>query len=401
MLHTSYSKPRVLPINGTQDPTEIDRLQDLSVSSTFNRQKIEELGRKGLVAWKKQIPTMNMSARQYEYGSLEFYAQLANKPTSSTKVEFDEFNTSAVDVACYETNDTGAFLNTVWYNDYRLATFSVGIGDPESIVERNFSLVGENEKILKNDNKYLIYKEISGTTGADQTYTVDDPAPQLDPDASAQYLFRVLRVRAGVTTELTFGTDWSYDGADTLTINGQSYASDTLKAYYSATSYIATEEPFTANDADLSCINAESCSVYLVDSSNYVYRLQSVSADISFDRLDVKEIGNENVVKRGVRDVTTTLSLGRIVHEWTPEEVLRGVAGLDFGLINVRKYEDNFSLIIKMYSDPTKSTFKIGYKFTGLAPTGDDTGRPVNDYIQRGITLTGEEGFITTTESDL
>ena len=52
MIHSSYYRPRVLPVLADLAPGELDRLQDLSASSTLNRTKIEEIGRDGLIAEK-------------------------------------------------------------------------------------------------------------------------------------------------------------------------------------------------------------------------------------------------------------------------------------------------------------------------------------------------------------
>jgi len=400
LVHTSHFQPRIFPFKGTQDPTEIDRLQDMRADVTLNRTKIEEIGREGVVDWRKGSPAVTLSLTQLEYGSIEFFAQLANKAITSDKVESTEFKTSAVDIVGYKTDDDGNFLSSIWYPKFRLSGFGLNIGDPDALVERTFTLVGEDEITLKNDNKYFIYKSFTASGGSPETFSISDPTPSQDPDNSGQYLFRVVRVRGNTTTELTHGTDWSYDGAGTLTVNS-TQAGDVIKVYYSASTYISGQEPFVANDSDLSGILANSASIYLVDTSNYLYALQSVSIDVTFDRFDVKEVGNEDVIARGIRDTTVTITLGRILKQWTIEEVLRGVAGLDFGKIDIRKFQDELALIIKLYEDSDKSNFKIGYKFTGLAATGLGTGVALNDYVNRSATLTGESFFITTDESQL
>ena len=400
LIHSSYFRPKVNPVKSDENPTEIDRLQDFTGTITLNREKIREIGRDGIVDWRKFTPEVTLTLRQLEYGSLEFYNQLANKSLSSTKVEFKEFKTSMVDIAGYKTDDDGNFVSTIWYPKFRVSGISLAIGDPDALVERTFTLVGEDEITLQNDNKYLIFKKTNPGTGQDQTISISDPTVVADPDNSGAYLFRVGRIRSGTYTELTHGTDWSCDGTD-LTINGQSYSSDVIKYVYSASSYISGEEPFTENDSDAAGLTADSCSIYLVDTNNYVYKLQSVGIDVTFDRFDVKEIGNDDVVARGVRDRNISITLGRVLDQWTIEEILRGVAGLDFGKIDPRKFESNLTLIIKIYTSSTKSSFAIGYKFTDLAPTGLDAGVPLNDYLTRGVTLQCEDGAITTDENQL
>ena len=41
----------------------------------------------------------------------------------------------------------------------------------------------------------------------------------------------------------------------------------------------------------------------------------------------------------------------------------------------------------------------MGYKFTSLTPSDTTIDTPVNDYIKRNATLSGEQGFITADES--
>lgn len=401
MIHSSYFKPTIVPINGAdQNKAEIDRLQDMSASVTIDRSKIEEIGRKGIVDWRKGTPTVNLSLRQLEYGSLEFFRKLANLGSTVNTVDHEDFNTSQVDVSAYKTDDNGTFLGTVWYPGLRMSSFSISIGDPNALVERNFTLNCENEITLLNANKYLIYKAYTiTTTGLNRTVTISDPAPVADPDDSGAFLFRVVKVSGTTSTELN-DDEWSYDGASTLTINGSSSAGDLIKVWYSAGTYISGQDPFVQNDTDQASISADSASIYLA-SSNYLYKLQSCSFEVALSRFDLREIGKQDVVQRGVRDTTVSVSLGRILESYTIEEVLRGKAGQSYGKIDIRELSDNFSLIIKLYSDNTKTNFLMGYKVTDLAPVGKDLRAPLNDYIQVDNRLEGEEFFITTNEASL
>jgi hypothetical protein len=399
MINTSYYKPKYIPIGGAEAVAcEIDRLQDMTVPVTMDRTKIEEIGRDGIIDWRVGTPSASPSLRQLEYGSIEFYRKLANIGSSEVTVEFTDFKTTYGDIAAYKTDDNGTFLGTVVYPAVRLSGFNITIGDPEALIERNFSLIGENEIVWENDNKYYIFKSFTATGGTNETFTVDDPAPVADPDNSGQYLYRVVHYTGGIASVLEHGTGWSYDGVDTLTINGTTTVGDVIKVWYSAGSYISGEEPFMQNDSDLGAIHADSCSIYL-ESSNYLYRLQSASIDVAFDRFDIKELGNYEIVTRGVRDTTVTVTLGRILEDYTIEEVLRGKAGESYGKLDLNKLGDNFNLIVKIYDDQDKTNFKIGYKALNLAPTGFDNTISLNDYVNRATTLTGESGFITSEES--
>lgn len=400
MIHSSYFRPKIMPVLADLNPVEIDRLQELSGSGTLNRTKIEEIGRDGIVDWKKSIPSVNLTLRQLEYGSMEFFRKLANKGDSVTQIDFTDFKTPKSDIACYKTDDDGTFLGTIWYPGTRVSGFSVNVGDPEALIERNFTLVGEDEVMLKDGGKYLIHKRFTATGGADETFTVNDPVPAADPDNSGQFLFKVVRVRSGTATELVHGTNWSYDGTDTLTINGTSVAGDVIKVWYSAASYVGGETPFTVNDSDLAGVSADSCDIFLV-TTDRVSRLQSVSLEVSLDRYDVKEVGNKDTVAYGTRDITTRVTLGKILEDYTIEEILRGKAGQSYSKIDVREFSSNLSLIIKIYEDNSKETFKMGYKCTDLAPSGTELGTPTSDYVNRSATLEGEVGFVTTVEGVL
>jgi len=409
MIHSSEYDPRVYPYKGNSvDSAQIDRVQEITASITMNRTKIEEVGRMGLVDWRQNIPGVNLTIRQLEYGTIQFWQKLANTDTDDTQVEWTDFKTSQVDIAAYETDDDSTFKGTTWYPSQRLAGFSLTIGDPEALLERSFNLMGEDEITLQGTNKYLVVLQDETCSGAAHDIIIgagdwaNYPDPVADPDESgtATYMLKIVKVTAAnVTTELELTTDYTYtDGTKTINIPG-SASGDTFKVYYSAATYISGTDPWTDNDSDAAGLTADYCSIYL-ETTNYVYRLQSVSIDVTFDRNDVREIGNQNVVARGVRDINTRATLGRILEDWTIEEILRGGA-TDYPKLAIRKYSNNINLIVKIYSDETKDTFRLGYALTDLAPTGLENGAPVNDYVTRGVTLEGEAGFVTTVENDL
>ena len=406
MIHSSYYRPRVYPYKEKLCASaQIDRVQELTATSTLNRTKIEEVGRDGIVCWKKSTPSVSLTLRQLEYGSIEFYRKLANITDSVVKISMTDFKTPAVDIAGYKTDDNSVFLSTIWYSKLRVSGLGVTIGDPEANIERNFTLVGEDEVTLQGNNKYLIELTDNTCVGAGHTITLGSggyatyPAPVLDPDNSGKYFLRILRIRGTTLTELVEGTDFIYTSADETITFPSSWNEDCYKILYSASSYISSATPFTANDAALCNITADSASIYLA-TNNYLYRLQSVGIDVTLDRQDVKEIGSDEVVARGARDITCRITLGRILENYTIEEVLRGKAA-GYGKIDIRQFVDNAVLTVKIYSDNTKSTFKLGYEFSDLSPVGIDMGTPLNDYVTRGVTLEGEEGFVSASEGDL
>ena len=401
MIHSSNYKPAIIPIYVDSPQAQIDRVQDITTTTTLNRTKIEEVGRQGIVDWRKVSPTISVSIKQEEMGNLGFWRQLANKGSTVSQINITDFKTSAVDLCGFMTDDSGTFLGTVFYPSLRLDGFSLNIGDPSALIERTFTLVTEDEYMYENNNKYVVLqRSVLAGSGSNQTVTISSPSPVADPDISGQFLVRVVRITGGVATLLTPGTDWSYDGVSTLRINGATTAGDIIKIWYTAGSYPAGQNIFVNNDTDLAGISGESVSIYL-QSANYLYRLQSVSIDSKFTRQDIKEIGNQDVVSRGVRDVTNRIVLGRILESYTIEEVLRGVVGQSFGKIDPRNFTSNLSLIVKIFADNKKTQFKLGYKFLNLAATSLDAGIPVSDYVKRGVTMECEDGFITTNQASL
>lgn len=406
MIHSSYFKPKAFPVNTDASPNEIDRLQDMSATTNLKREKVYEIGRDAIVDWKQSIPDVSVSLKQMEYGSLDFYNILANKTSANTILTLNDFKTSITDIAGYSTDDNGTFLSTIWYPKLRVSGFDLTIGSPDAFVERSFNLMGEDEIIWSDNNKYLIYlnSTASGTnhqivigSGGFSTY----PVPAVDPDSSgATYIQRVIRYRGTTTTELALTTDYTYNsGTATLTIPA-SVSLDVYKVWYTAASYISGVEPFVNNDSDLASISADSVSIYL-NTSNYTYRLQNVGVNVSFSRQDVKEIGNYNIVQRGITDKTVKITLGRFLESFTLEQIMRGALSTTYGKYDVRKYSDNMSLIIKVYSDRYKGTFKMGYKFENLSPTTTDAGIPIRDYVKKGAVLEGSDCTITNIEGSL
>lgn len=399
LVHSSYYQPRIIAYNGNVTAAQLDRVQDLTAAVTLNREKIKEVGRDGTVAWLNRIPSVRVTMRQLEYGNIALWQQLANSATIGAAGQpyinlATHFKTSMVDVMGFKTDDDGAFFGTVWYPKLRVAGWGINIGDPSAMIERSVELIGEDETLLQDENKYLIYKTFTATGGSNETFQCTNPNPRGDPDNSGYYLFRVMRYRpsTGVTSELVYTTDYTFTAPSTLTVVTTT-AADIIKVYWSANAYVGSTSVFTNNDSDMGAIEAKMATIEL-DTSQYVYRLQSCAVDVTYDRSDIYEIGNETVVARGARDKTVRITLGRIVDDYTFEEALRGVGGT-FGKIDVRDFSDDITLKIKLYSSAAKTTFKIGYKFTNLTPVGIDAGTPLNDYITRGVTLQGEEGYIS------
>ena len=399
MVKGSKFKPRMFPIGGTGDDAEIDRAQSMVPDVTLNSEKIKELGRVAAVGYIKKTPTIGYSLTQLENGSIEFWQKVANVTDKGgdsdvSGITLSDFSTPYFDVAAYLTNDDDVFAGTLYYPSLRVSGFSISIGDPQANVERSFDMVGEAAKILQGDNKYLIYQKHTAGSGSDNEITLDKLAV-VSPDTALEYMLRVVRITsAGVVSELS-KTDADYtEDATTVTIASITTA-DTIKLWY--TSAAAPDTMFTANDSDAVAIAGDSVDIFLYipgsgkpTSSDYIYRLQSASLEVAFDREDLFEIGNKNIVQRGVKTSTVTVSVGSIVESFTIEEVLRGEIA-DYGIIDVTKLTDSATFILKVYDDNTKANFKYGLMATGLSPTSLGGDASVDEYVKKDATLEGED----------
>jgi len=403
LIHSqSGCKPRIFPITGLGTPDQIDRAQSLDPKVSLNREKVEELGRELPVGYLKGVPTVGCSLAQKEYGSIEFFNKLANAADSALSVTLNDFSTSYFDIAAYLDDDDGTFRGTLYYPNQRLTGFSISIGSPTAMIERSFDFTGEDAKILQGVNKYLIYKAATVASGEAGTYamTLSDPFPVVDPNVASKYIFRVIRVKAGVSTELVETTNWTYSNATHILSILSATVADYYKVWYSAGAYPAGADPFVANDVDVAGLLANAASLY-IGTTNYLYKVQSATVDVKFDREDIREIGNENVVVRGIKNKTVTITLGRILDKWTIEEVLAGKT-VDYGILDVKLFSTDLTFLAKVYSDSAKGTFKIGLKATKMCPTDITPGSAsIDNYLSSGDTLTGEDLLISTTEGDI
>jgi len=409
LIHSSGYKPRIFPINGDVAPAEIDRAQSIDPTVALNREEVNEIGRQDSVGYNQTSPTVTYRLTQYEYGSIEFWQKLVNTSTKGNigedEIALSDFKTPYFDLCGYLEDDDGTFKGTVQYPSLRTAGFSVSISDPQAIIERSFDFVGESAKVWQGTNKYFIYNRHEVGSGSDNEIDLSAKAPAENPNESGKYIERVVRVRSGVSSELTSGTDYSYSNSTKILTITSVQSGDVIKTYY--TSATAPDVIFTENDTDVPALLGDSVSIYLYvpgsgkpTSSDYIYRLQSVTVDVSFDREDIREIGNKDVVARGVTNNTVTVTLGRILEELTIEEVLAGQSA-DFGLIDVEEFSDDITLIVKVFSDNTKNTFKYGFKATGLTPNEIRLGQTVQEYATMDDTLEGENLIISADTSKI
>lgn len=383
MIHSSYARPRIYPINGNSSSAQLDRIQDISEDITLNRSKRNEVGRDGKVDNKKGTPSARYGLRQYEYGNINIYKNLGNLADSATSVDLNDFKTSISDTAVFLTDDDGTFRGTIWMPKLRVAGFSVNLSDPEADIERSFDLVGENYKILYANNKYFLQNRSTVASGeATKVVDLSTYPPSEDPDNTGKYMLKVTRYN-GVTTEyLTETTDYSFDSVDNeLTITGNS-TGDIVTAYYSAAT---TPTYWTDNDVDVGAYPCENASIY-VATSTYLYSIQGCTIDATLDRFDLGEIGNAEKTKFGAREKTTRITLGRNLEVFTLEEAMRD-AGADYGIIDAREFADDVTFYVRIYGEKAKINHKLTYKALNCTPVSMTGGRPVDDYITQGMVL--------------
>lgn len=415
LINASGYDPIVFPINGDVEPAQIDRAQSIDPSTSLNKEEVNEIGRDdALVGFVKGTPAVSYSMTQYEYGNMEFWKKLANKADSVQTIDLSDFRTPTFDICAYLTDDDDAVVGSLVYPKLRTSGFSLSIGDPDAIVERSFDLVGEEAQIFKGNNKYWVQEKHTASGPGDTSIDLSARAPEQLPDqASAgteeeQYIFRVTHydVSAGTTVELTETTDYTYsDTTKTLSIVKTIDTGDIIKVYYTSAS--APALLWTPNDSDSIATRADSVSIYLYipgsgkpASDDYLYKVQSITLDVTFDREDLKEIGNKEVVQRAVNDQTVTATIGRLVEQFTIEEVLRG-EGDGYEQIDVSRLTDSASIIIQFFEDSTKGTFKYGMIAENMSPTDINTSIEVLSNTNAETVLEGKALKITEDNSVL
>jgi hypothetical protein len=394
MIHAKMCKPRAFPWNSDRDPEQIDRLQNITGDLTLNREKVYEIGRVGRLGFRKSTPSFAYSATQFEYGSMAFWYDLANKeaPASGADhyIDLDDLVETQTDIAAFLTDDNTTFRGSIWFPGLRVNGFSINIADPDATIERSFDLVGEDYKML--DANYFAFQKATAVGAS--TVIVLNPVPV--QYALGKYIFRVLRVRAGVVTELAETTDWTFAAPATLTV--ASAASDLIKVYYeSATAYTTT---WTDNDVDPDLLLAEYAEIRLkVGVSTRIYRLQSVGIDVAFDRADYKEVGNSEVVQRGVNNKTVTVALNRFAENFALEDVL--ASDTTYPYIDPRDFAEDIQMQVLIYNEKAHTNFKIGYLISGLSPTTIGTTQDVEAYNNRTCNLESDNLKISDEVSEL
>lgn len=404
MIHAKLVQPRVFPHNSARQPEQINRAQDIGGDLTLSQDKLYEIGRDGKLGVKKNIPTLAYPLTQYEYGSMDFWYALANvaDPASGgldESVELNDLTSTMVEISAYLTDDDGTFKGTIWFPKLRVAGFTLDIGDPNAAVMRKFNLVGEDFKILSG--KYFAYDELTVSGSGAKSLTLSPVAVEW---ASGDYVFKVLRVRAGVVSELVEdatssydANSWRYSAGDVIVQT--CLEGDIIKVYYPAASAYTTL--WTDNNSDPDALFAEHCKIYMkYGASTQIYRLQSVGIDVTLDRTDYREIGNAEVVQTGVKSKTVTVKLDRYNEGFSLETLLASDTAYPY--IDPREFADSIQLRVEIYKESAGvQTFSMGYLITGLSPTALGTSQAIEDYNKMTNTLESDNIKISSDLTEL
>jgi len=410
MIHSKANQPFIFPWEGDVAPAQIDRLTDMGGDITISKDKLYELGRNGILGYKKNTPSLKYTAKEYEYGSMDFWYKLAgiNTPDSDgldQSIDLDDIKAKFFDITAKLTDEDAltTFRGTIWFPKLRINGFSINIGDPDAIIERSFDLVGEDYKIAVA--KYFAYAKKDVVAPGNETMVLN---PVAIAYASSKYILRVLRIRDSKVTDLEEGSgddEFSYvNGTATLTIN-DCEAGDIIKVYYISDT-ASTVPAWLDNNIDAKYLQAKNVEIYLkvgTGEVQRVHKLQTVGMDISFDRTDWKEIGNPEVVQTGVKSKTVKVTFNRLMEDFIVEILLAGKDpdALDYPLIDTRNLADNITLTVKVFAEETHDTFLMGYKITDLTTTAISSAQTVEDYQKQNATMESDNFMITPDSSEL
>jgi hypothetical protein len=408
--HSSATKPRIIPWNNDGSPIDIDRAQTFNGAVNQPQELVYEIGRLDHMAVDLQTLEGNVSLTQLEHDSIDFYLALANKASlPSGGLQLSDFDDALFDIYSVGKDRFGGTLEqTLWFEKLSLNSLTFNIADAESRIERSFEFAGDFFKILRYGNKYLIYKGYtvpSGYSASAWTQVISDPAPVLDPNVASKYIQRVVRVRASVATELELTTDYTWvNGTTTLTILSAT-TGDVIKVFYTAASWGTAGDPTVVNDSDTYYINADSVTVTLESAAQAVEleldRLTSLNITATLNRISEGVIGLQEKLLKNVETYDVTVALNGRVKDATIQEVLMGQAGTSFGIIDPNLFKTDLVLRVKVFDGPQKTTFKTGYKITGLSFTDDGQDTNANEFWTDAVNLSSDNLLISDQEADI
>ena len=249
-----------------------------------------------------------------------------------------------------------------------------------------------------------IYTVPSGYSNSAYSIVISDPAPVLDPNVASKYIQRVMRTRSGVDTELEITTNYTWtNGTTTLAVLG-STSGDVLKVVYTASGFGTGGDYTSQNDADLCYISADSVTVTLqsgVGTEVELDRLTSLNIAATLNRISEGVIGLEEKLLKNVESYDVKVALNGRIKDAKIEEVLMGQAGNSWGIIDPNEFKTDVVLRVKVYEDASKTTFKLGYKVTGLSFSDTTEDATANAFWTEGINLNSDNLLISNVEIDI
>ena len=356
-------KPTIDPWTGTADKGQIDRCQNFDPSITLPQDGIRQLGSDGVQAWIKGIMDAKATVKQWEYGKLEIFRKFANVEDSVKTITLPNFDAAAVTVSNYLTNTSGEFYATQVVPQLRLSGFSVGISNAKALVERNFTLEGNDFVVFYGTGKYFIKKEATVSTGevisGNFTVALTDPIPVIDP-ATSGYIYMIIRVRGSASEELN-STQYTYSNSTHNLIIAGADLGDVYKIYHTGATYITGQDPFTPNTTDKYGVRASYCKIYL-GVGTQLKEVTSATLDVTITREDPIGIGFVRPIERGVTDREVKITLGDLANsDMTIEEYLAGVIP-GFGKIDYSELATDLTVIVAIYDSEKQDNFLMGYR---------------------------------------
>jgi len=407
--HSSATKPVIIPWNEDTQLQNIDRVQAFSGGANQPKEFVYEAGRLRKVCTDKKILESVSSLTQLEFGEIDFYLALANKASlPSGGLELEDFDGSLFDILTVGKDKAGGTMEqTVLLRKQSLKTIKFDIKDPESRIERSFDFAGDFFEVLKSTNKIFlekIYTVPSGYSADPYSIVINDPAPVVDPNVALKYIQRVLRVRSNVTTELIVTTDYNWTNGTTALDILSATTGDIIKVAYEAGSF-GTGGDYTAqNDVDLCYINADSVKVTLQSGAGTeveLDKLTSLNITATLNRLSEGVVGLKEKLLKNVKEYDVKVALNGRVKDATIEDVLMGQGGINFPVIDPNFFKDDVILRVYVYTDSTKTSFKIGYKAEDLGFDGTTQNANANDFWTETINLSSDNLLISDVELDL
>ena len=403
--HASVVKPISIPVKANVSPDNWDRVQTFSPSINQPSEKLYEIGRLNKMTTFKDTLEVSLSVSQFEYGQIEPYLQLAGVSAEpSGGLELSDMDETRTDFYLPGKDEyDGTVEQTLWLQKMVVDSIGIEMNAEERIV-RNFEFSGDFAKILRESQKYLIFKTDTVGSGVSGSHDIDlsDPAPVEDPNNSGVYILQIYRIRSGVATELT-SSDYTYvSGTTTLTITS-ALSDDHYRIWYSSASYGTAGDPTSLNDADDYYIKADNVTVTIDDGTNSAVeltRLTSLSIDATFNRIDEGVVGSNEKIIRETESYDVSVSLGGFVKNSTIEEALMTQAGQSYGIIDF-SLMSTVDVTVKIYEDVNKSSFLIGYKMTNLEFSDESRDFTANEFADKPVSLVGDSLLITESEGNL